>query len=741
MEKFQVDSNDHHYNHLKKVADSILISRKTFAKGSIKLARKIDQDLEDEKARKAKLCEEIEKKINDKIVVLIEKLHFFIRWANPSISSGYKNIIDKYVNHLLTAPGESSLSLEQALDVFFNNARGTTAEKNAIELQTICNELKRLVRKRDGSIEKIHSALNDKQSKQKVRKENRLRWMEETISGHRDKYWTIWYLASHGLNNELLRMINSEKEPFPKNGINEADPDFGFSPLHYACKYDQIETVKILLDHGANPLLTIPDGRTPLHFAAAYADKEVALQLLGHGANCFAKDRFLCTPYDLAHQNGNKKMCDLLERWDNLLPPISPPQHEEIIDLCSIPEEYRKTPIDFYNKMSSTLKLLTDRLDGKDAHSFDLVMDSSIEMRLCTKHANQCFQESLIFECIKSLRRRWFVAKKSLQFDNNASEYSISGTPHNVHLLLNYGRCLAEELIKFGFEGYAGAILNECVHIKGLDTVTVVGNICRYCEVQMCVHDLLIALRGKENNRTRSTPPLASDCVKSYLLNGDIDLRLENIGYDAMNQRLDSLLLDCYNYLQRALALMNTMHERDIVEPCTIFPILDLIGEMSERHGDFVDALTVMKHAYVISCRSLGKINEESVRLGVQVLRLSIKCVNKDGLKYAARKATEVARDLDELKLTNPTYATKLGLQCVELISLCRLLEEGIISRDDENSTYQSIGRVLSKPLINEVPNSGTSKFEEIIGKYESAMNQPLSELNYEYDSVYKDRK
>lgn len=175
MEQIKINNNndDHHYKSLKKVADSILVSRKTFATGSIKLARKIDQDLIDDKERKAKLCDEIEKKINSKILILIEKMQFFIRWANPSISSGYKNMIDKYCNHLLTLPSESSLSLEQSLDIYFNNTRGTTSEKNALELQSMYHELKRLVRKRDGSLEKIHSSLVDRHSKAKVKKQNR----------------------------------------------------------------------------------------------------------------------------------------------------------------------------------------------------------------------------------------------------------------------------------------------------------------------------------------------------------------------------------------------------------------------------------------------------------------------------------------------------------------------------------------------------------------------------------------
>lgn len=559
--------------------------------------------------------------------------------------------------------------------------------------------------------------------------------MEETISGHRDKYWTIWYLASHGLNDELIRMIKSDQ--FPKNGINEADPDFGFTPLHYACKFNQSATVKLLLENGSNPLLIIPDGRTALHFAAAYADKEIALDLLGYGANCFAKDNFLCTPFDLAHQNGNIKMCTVLERWNNLLPPDSPNQEEEEVDLSNIPEEYRKTTMTVYNNMSPTLQLLTDRLDGKDKHSFNTNMDPLIEMRLCEKHASQCHSENLTYECIKSLRRRWTVAKKHLQFDYHDNDVDRSNTNKVTYSSVTYGRYLAEELIKFGFEGYSATILSECTHIKGLDTVTTVSNICRYCEVQICVHDLLIALKGNENNRTRSTPPTPSDCVVSYLLNGDIDLRLENIGYDGMNKRLDDLLLDCYNQLQRALELMKKMHDRDIVEPCTMFPVLDLIAEVQERHGDYVDALTVMKHAYVVSCRSLGKTNEESVRLGVQVLRLSIKCVAVDGLKIATQKATEVVRDLDELKLVNPNYATKLGLQCVELISLCRLLEDGAVSREDSN-TASSIGRILSRPLIENVSNMniGTSKFEEI------SLNLEKNKKVYDDENnEYKDRK
>jgi hypothetical protein len=52
--------------------------------------------------------------------------------------------------------------------------------------------------------------------------------------------------------------------------VDMRDPDFGLTPLHYACKTSYLKVVQVLLRHGANPNIRAPDGRTALHFAAAY---------------------------------------------------------------------------------------------------------------------------------------------------------------------------------------------------------------------------------------------------------------------------------------------------------------------------------------------------------------------------------------------------------------------------------------------------------------------------------------
>jgi ankyrin repeat protein len=39
------------------------------------------------------------------------------------------------------------------------------------------------------------------------------------------------------------------------------------SPLHEAAKHNRAGVVRLLLDHGANPLLTNGDGKTPLDMA------------------------------------------------------------------------------------------------------------------------------------------------------------------------------------------------------------------------------------------------------------------------------------------------------------------------------------------------------------------------------------------------------------------------------------------------------------------------------------------
>lgn len=82
-----------------------------------------------------------------------------------------------------------------------------------------------------------------------------------------------------------------------QNGLEvDHENEFGKTPLMYAVQYNQLESVKLLLDHGANPnSKTIAPGdtcnydintfgMTPLHYAVRYASLEVIKLLIDRGA-------------------------------------------------------------------------------------------------------------------------------------------------------------------------------------------------------------------------------------------------------------------------------------------------------------------------------------------------------------------------------------------------------------------------------------------------------------------------
>jgi len=65
----------------------------------------------------------------------------------------------------------------------------------------------------------------------------------------------------------------------------------GWRPLHYAAARGNPDTVRMLLEHGANPNVKNTKGQTPLHMAVSnWAGPEVLLMLLRAGARLWARD-------------------------------------------------------------------------------------------------------------------------------------------------------------------------------------------------------------------------------------------------------------------------------------------------------------------------------------------------------------------------------------------------------------------------------------------------------------------
>ncbi|MEI8135030.1 MAG: ankyrin repeat domain-containing protein [bacterium] len=110
--------------------------------------------------------------------------------------------------------------------------------------------------------------------------------------------------------------------------INEKD-NYGACALHYAAYWNCIEVVKLLIENNAEINVVDNKGNIPLHYATKTPSKyggsaqdlkkfrddkrEITKLLLGHGANKNIVNSNLLTPYQLATQDLNYDVLDLLK--------------------------------------------------------------------------------------------------------------------------------------------------------------------------------------------------------------------------------------------------------------------------------------------------------------------------------------------------------------------------------------------------------------------------------------------
>ncbi|MBV9494786.1 MAG: ankyrin repeat domain-containing protein [Acidobacteria bacterium] len=84
------------------------------------------------------------------------------------------------------------------------------------------------------------------------------------------------------------------------------------APVHAAAAVCDRETMRMLLERGADPNAKQQGDFTPLHGAASRGDREMAELLLAHGADRQAKSADGKTPADVARERGYPSIGDFL---------------------------------------------------------------------------------------------------------------------------------------------------------------------------------------------------------------------------------------------------------------------------------------------------------------------------------------------------------------------------------------------------------------------------------------------
>ncbi|HZQ24686.1 MAG TPA: ankyrin repeat domain-containing protein [Terriglobales bacterium] len=120
--------------------------------------------------------------------------------------------------------------------------------------------------------------------------------------------FTALHLAAFFSHPETARALveaGSDVNVASRNGMQVA-------PLHSAAAGHNFATVRILLEHGADPNARQHGGWTPIHAAAQDGDEDMVDLLIKHGADPTLKNDVGLTPLDVAKEKGHSELASRL---------------------------------------------------------------------------------------------------------------------------------------------------------------------------------------------------------------------------------------------------------------------------------------------------------------------------------------------------------------------------------------------------------------------------------------------
>jgi len=105
-----------------------------------------------------------------------------------------------------------------------------------------------------------------------------------------------------------------------ENGVAvDVRNEFGFTPLHFACKHDHVAIFRLLLSHGADPNARDSEKWTALHWACRLGRTAAVMALLEAGADVNVRDGMGHTPLDVVMErvtgDTREKILDLFRQY------------------------------------------------------------------------------------------------------------------------------------------------------------------------------------------------------------------------------------------------------------------------------------------------------------------------------------------------------------------------------------------------------------------------------------------
>jgi len=131
--------------------------------------------------------------------------------------------------------------------------------------------------------------------------------------------WTPLHLAAfagNAANTELLIRKGANIE-------SRAKSKFRNTPLQTALLTGEYETAKILLDHGADPLVRQSLGFTPMHEAAFSGRQDLVQLLLDHGAELNSRSDSGKTPLAEALRGKHEELASWLKTKGAVVEPVA----------------------------------------------------------------------------------------------------------------------------------------------------------------------------------------------------------------------------------------------------------------------------------------------------------------------------------------------------------------------------------------------------------------------------------